>query len=180
MSEQAKYLGSNTRVDYRLLMNLKELSKELRARHGLSGTVAHALIGKYIYFRYLHDRGILDNQWLSLHDVVPDAIFGRSPSAAAFGSLSHLLDTQFNGDVFPLQSDDDGIWRTNGAIRSLLEYLTETLLRGNWPSIFKSDFSYIPVSTVFDLRTVPEKREEGRRRWRRLYAGGACRLCLAD
>ncbi len=50
-------LDQQQRVDNRLLQNLRQLGKELRNR-GLGSLVAHALIGKYVYFRYLWDRGI--------------------------------------------------------------------------------------------------------------------------
>ena len=100
--QQAKYLGSDTRVDYRLLTNLKELSRLLQDRYRLAREVAHALIGKYIYFRYLRDRDILDDIWLDGHGIRPGDVFGREATAQGFEALAETLQKQFNGDIFPL------------------------------------------------------------------------------
>ena len=51
------------RVDRHLLSNLNKLSKVLTGdEYNLPTEHAHTLIGKYIYLKYLRDRGILSNE----------------------------------------------------------------------------------------------------------------------
>ncbi|MBF0409701.1 MAG: hypothetical protein HQM10_20340 [Candidatus Riflebacteria bacterium] len=60
-----KEITPDTRVDQSLLRNLGELGKWLR-ENGLSRQVAHSLIGKYVYFRYLRDREILSDRYFQM------------------------------------------------------------------------------------------------------------------
>ncbi len=158
---QAKYLGSDTRGDYRLLANLKELSRLLQDRYDLVREVAHALIGKYIYFRYLRDRNILDDIWLAGHGIRPANVFGREATAQGFETLAEALQTQFNGDIFPLPTND-GRWRTNNAISFLASIFYGDTPEGQLALDFQIyDFSYIPVEL---LSSVYEQflKDEGR------------------
>jgi len=111
----AKYLSSETRVDHRLLNNLRQLSSLLRANYAMSRETAHALIGKYIYFHYLRDRKILDENWLYEHHIQEADVFGRNATADGFKALADALQSQFNGDTFPVPTADNG-WQTNGAL----------------------------------------------------------------
>lgn len=160
---QAKYLGSDTRVDYRLLANLKELSRLLQDRYDLVREVAHALIGKYIYFRYLRDRNILDDIWLAGHGIRPPDVFGREATAQGFEALAEALQTQFNGDIFPLPPND-GQWRLNDAIPFLASIFHGDTTEGQLALDFQIyDFSYIPVellSSVYEQFLKDEGRGE--------------------
>ena len=161
--QQAKYLGSDTRVDNRLLANLKELSHLLQAQYGLAREVAHALIGKYIYFRYLGDRDILDDVWLDGHGIRPEDVFGREATAQGFEALAEALQKQFNGDIFPLPPND-GQWRTNSAIPFLASIFYGDTPAGQLALDFKIyDFSYIPIellSSVYEQFLKDEGRGE--------------------
>lgn len=161
--QQAKYLGSDTRVDNRLLANLKKLSGLLQDRYGLDRGLAHALIGKYIYFRYLRDRDILDDIWLNEHGIRPENVFGRDATAQGFETLAEALQTQFNGDIFPLPAND-GRWRTNNAISFLASMFHGDTAEGQLALDFQIyDFSYIPVellSSVYEQFLKDEGRGE--------------------
>jgi hypothetical protein len=163
--KQAKRLTSDTRVDYRLLANLKELSIRLQTSFGLARAVAHALIGKYIYFRYLRDRAILDDGWLAMKGLRPQDVFGREATAAGFDALAQALQVQFNGAIFPLPSDDDGQWRTNDAIRFLAATFHGDDFEGQLVLDFGAyDFSYIPIellSSVYEQFLKAEGKGEG-------------------
>ena len=163
--QQAKYLGSDTRVDHRLLTNLKKLSSLLQDKYGLAREVAHALIGKYIYFRYLRDRNILDDIWLDGHGIHPEDVFGREATAQGFESLAEELQTRFNGDIFPLPPND-GQWRTNDAIPFLARIFYGDTTEGQLALDFQIyDFSYIPVellSSVYEQFLKDEGRGEMR------------------
>lgn len=161
--QQAKYLGSDTRVDNRLLANLKKLSGLLQDRYGLVREVAHALIGKYIYFRYLRDRDILDDMWLDGHEIRPEDVFGREATAQGFEALAEALQTRFNGDIFPLPPND-GRWRSNDAIPFLASIFYGDTPEGQLALDFQIyDFSYIPVellSSVYEQFLKDEGRGE--------------------
>ncbi len=159
--QQAKYLGSDTRVDHRLLTNLKKLSSHLQDRYGLAHEVAHALIGKYIYFRYLRDRDILDDIWLNSNGICPENIFGREATAQGFEALAEALQKQFNGDIFPLPPND-GQWRANNAVSFLAGIFYGDTPEGQLALDFQVyDFSYIPIEL---LSSVYEQflKDEGR------------------
>lgn len=89
------------RVYHRLLASLRELDKSLQTG-GLSKDVSHALIGKYVYLRYLRDRGILSDERLEIWDLKADDIFGPKAKKGSLTSLSSLLDDWLNGEIFPL------------------------------------------------------------------------------
>ncbi|MEZ5384687.1 MAG: N-6 DNA methylase [Prosthecobacter sp.] len=91
------------RVYHRLLGSLRELDKTLQqGRAGLSKDVSHALIGKYVYLRYLRDRGILSDERLAIWDLTADNIFGPKARKGSLEKLSDCLDEWLNGEIFPL------------------------------------------------------------------------------
>jgi len=89
------------RVYHRLLASLRELDKSLQGG-GLAKDVSHALIGKYVYLRYLRDRGILSDERLALWGLTSDKIFGPKAQKVALATLSDQLDDWLNGEIFPL------------------------------------------------------------------------------
>lgn len=95
------------RVYHRLLASLRELDKSLQGG-GLAKDVSHALIGKYVYLRYLRDRGILSDERLALWNLTADKIFGPKAQKGALATLSDQLDDWLNGEIFPLPFRDDG------------------------------------------------------------------------
>lgn len=163
--DYAKYLSSDTRVDYRLLESLKKLSQQLQSEYSLSREVAHSLIGKYIYLRYLRDRNILDDDWLATHGVVPDKVFKREAEPHSFEQLTQVLQAQFNGDIFPLPLDDDGRWRNNNAISYLAGIFNGDSPAGQLALDFQVyDFSYIPIellSSIYEQFLKAEGKGEG-------------------
>lgn len=100
--EQRKYLDTRHRVDSTLLLNLGNLAQAL-AKHCLPVLdlpLAHALIGKFVYLRYLRDRNILDDRWLAKQHINLQSVFGPSATVSELSRLSDALETRFNGDVF--------------------------------------------------------------------------------
>ena len=95
------------RVYHRLLASLRELDKSLQGG-GLAKDVSHALIGKYVYLRYLRDRGILSDERLALWDLTADKIFGPKAQKGALATLSDQLDDWLNGEIFPLPFRGEG------------------------------------------------------------------------
>jgi N-6 DNA methylase len=101
---QRDELDTRHRVDTKLLANLEDLARAL-ARHcdpPLELSIAHALIGKFVYLRYLRDRNILDDEWLAKHKIGLDTIFGPHTTVKDLARLVEALEKRFDGNVFHL------------------------------------------------------------------------------
>lgn len=137
----------DTRVDWKLLGNLEALDKSLQ-EDGLTRITSHALIGKYVYLRYLRDRGILSGRKLTEWGIDPEAIFSRNASKDALKNLLEKISGWLNGSVFPLPLDGKGAPKPHHVSR------VAGIFQGDDPSgqlhlDFESyDFSYIPIETI--------------------------------
>jgi hypothetical protein len=133
-----------TRVDWTLLNNLRELERELR-NQGLTRDLAHALIGKYVYLRYLRDREILSDRKLSKWSIDPADVFSRKAKLRSFRDVNRRLDYWLNGAIFPLETD---------AILSSHLQLVAGVFSGDSPQgqlhldFQPYDFSFIPIETL--------------------------------
>ncbi len=65
-------------------------------------SVAHALIGKYVYIRYLRDGGILTEEWLQEQHIEKESVFSRAATANGLSRLTAALEGRFNGKIFPI------------------------------------------------------------------------------
>lgn len=148
---QAKNLIPEKRVDLHLLKNLKKLGERLEEK-GVNLSIAHALIGKYVYIRYLWDRGILSNQWLEENNINLDSVFSRNATLTGFRKLVEALEKRFNGDIFPLPL------KNKKAPEDEIIALVASVFKGDDPisgqlhldfDIY--DFSYIPVETLSSI-----------------------------
>jgi hypothetical protein len=148
-------LDQRQRVDNRLLQNLRQLGKELRNR-GLGSLVAHALIGKYVYFRYLWDRGILTEEWLQHQQISKESVFSRTATVDGLFRLTTALEHRFNGKIFPidfLQEDaptDLHVQLTASIFmgdESILSQ-TEAIVRQLHLDFQAYDFAYIPIEIL--------------------------------
>jgi len=134
------------RVDRHLLANLKKLSEVLTCRYNLSLEHAHNLIGKYIYLKYLRDRGILSDQKLSEAGVSEKDIFSRHARKDRLYQLEQFLDVFLNGTVFPLRG-------TNNIREDHIRQVAGTFT-GDDPESGQQvffdiyDFSYVPIETL--------------------------------
>ncbi len=104
--KRADNLKSDRRVDKRLLKNLNTLGDILITEEKLKPEVAHALIGKYIYIRYLRDRNILSDEWLRVHNIDIDRVLGRYATVEGLQTLVSFLESWLNGNIFPLDFND--------------------------------------------------------------------------
>ncbi|QYX30236.1 HsdM family class I SAM-dependent methyltransferase [Sphaerospermopsis torques-reginae] len=148
---QAKNLIPERRVDLHLLNNLEKLGKRLEEK-GVNISIAHALIGKYVYIRYLWDRGILSNKWLEENNINLDSVLSRNATLTGFRKLVEALEKRFNGDIFPLPL------KGKEAPEDEIISLVASVFKGDDPisgqlhldfDIY--DFSYIPVETLSSI-----------------------------
>ena len=154
--DEAKYLDPDQRVDSRLLKNLEILETYLVENQKLQRSIAQALIGKYIYIKYLREREILSDPWLLESNVNLDYVLGRDATITELKKLVDKLEERFQGNVFPL------IFEDIPSDKSILISIVASIFQGdeiqdvhtNKVLIqlhldFKAyDFSYIPIETL--------------------------------
>ncbi len=146
-THRSRDVDLEARVDWTLLAELEKLGDSLRGPPiGLSIHQAHALIGKYVFLRYLSDRGILSKDRLEEWDIRPEEVFGRNATLDGFAAVNGKLDAWLNGSVFPVAAGPDGV--SEAAIRKTAAVFDGDLLDGQL-SLFKAyDFAFIPIETL--------------------------------
>ncbi len=157
---QRQRLDTRYRVDTALLGNLKHLAQAL-AKHCspiLDLPTAHALIGKFVYLRYLRDRGILDDEWLAKRRIAREYVFGPHATAAELSRLVDALEDRFNGDVFhidlgPTSQVNDSHVRLVASVFAgdqIHEDETDFVLQLHL-EFKRYDFRHIPVETLSSI-----------------------------
>jgi methylase of polypeptide subunit release factors len=148
---QAKHVTPEKRVDIHLLNNLRKLEEYLESR-GLDLSIIHALIGKYVYIRYLYDRDILSPEWLNTNNINLDTVLSRNATLAGLLHLTETLEHRFNGAIFPLPPNIEA------ALSDKMVSLVASTFKGDDPESgqlhldFEAyDFSYIPVETLSSI-----------------------------
>ncbi len=171
--QRGKYkdqLDEQGRVDRRLLMNLRQLGKELKNR-GLDSSVAHALIGKYVYIRYLWDRGILTEAWLQEQHLEKESIFSWTATADGLSRLIAALEDRFNGKIFPINFTQANA-PTNLHVRLTASvFLGDETVREDKDKIIRQlhldfrayNFAYIPIEILSEVyeQFIEDARKKG-------------------
>jgi type I restriction-modification system DNA methylase subunit len=143
---QGERLTPDRRVDVRLLKNLKDLETKL-TKTGLDLKAAHALIGKYVYIRYLSDRGVLSEKWLAKHEINIESVLERDATLTGLRTLTDKLDDLFNGHIFPFP--EKGSKLTDEHVRiTARAFNGDDVASGQAVLFERYDFSYIPVEML--------------------------------
>lgn len=136
------------RVDWTLLNNLNELSSLLRTDK-LSPSIAHSLIGKYVYLHYLRDRGILSNDKLRKWDIDPDSVFGRKATKKGLRQVSRELKKWLNGSIFPVPLEGENAPSVDHIQEVASVFKGDDPDSGQMHLDFKAyDFAHIPIETL--------------------------------
>ncbi|MFC1783602.1 class I SAM-dependent DNA methyltransferase [Planctomycetota bacterium] len=150
--EWGRHILPEHRIESRLLENLGKLDAWLQGEGGLSREFSHALIGKYVYLRYLRDRDILSDKKLRKWDIPADDVFGRNATVEGLKALLEELDKWLNGEVFPIEfgrrgaPSDDHVARVAATFNG-----DEPIGAGGWQlhlDFQAYDFSYIPIEVL--------------------------------
>jgi Eco57I restriction-modification methylase len=171
--QKGKYknqLDEQERVDKRLLKNLRQLGKELK-NQGLDASVAHALIGKYVYIRYLWDREILTEAWLQEQQIEKVSVFSQTATADGLSRLIAALEGRFNGKIFPIdftQTDaptDLHIQLTASVFlgdETVREH-NNTIIRQLHLDFQAYNFAYIPIEILSEVyeQFIEDARKKG-------------------
>ncbi len=148
---QSKYVTPEKRVDTHLLNNLKALENYLKGR-GLDLPIIHALIGKYVYIRYLYDRKILSEEWLAENNIDLDFVLSRNATLAELLHLTEILENRFNGAIFPLPSNIEATLSDEIVALVASTFKGDDPISGQLHLDFEAyDFSYIPVETLSSI-----------------------------
>ena len=171
--QKGKYknqLDEQERVDKRLLRNLLQLGDELK-KQGLDASVAHALIGKYVYIRYLWDRGILTEEWLQEQHIEKESVFNRVATANGLSRLIAALEDRFNGKIFPidftrLDAPTDLHVRLTASV-----FMGDEIILGRKKTIIEQlhldfrayDFAYIPIEILSEVyeQFIEDSKKKG-------------------
>lgn len=165
-----KAVDPDCRVEQKLLSHLKELDKWLQGQ-GLDGDTSHALIGKYVYLRYLHDRRILSPDRLGEWKLTTEEIFSRNATLPAFWRVNDELDVWLNGSVFPLTARKKDI--TAPHVQRVAAIFFGHQPDGQLHFDFQAyDFSFIPTETLSIIyqQFLHAPREEGKSKGKALGA----------
>jgi len=148
---QSKYVTPEKRVDAHLLNNLEKLEEYLKGRE-LDLPIIHALIGKYVYIRYLYDRKILSAEWLAENNINLDSVLSRNATLAGLLHLTEVLENRFNGAIFPLPSNIEAILSDEIVSLVASTFKGDDPVSGQLHLDFEAyDFSYIPVETLSSI-----------------------------
>lgn len=96
-------INPSARVDQRLLSTLGALSARLVRQSNVTARAANALIGRFLYFYILRDRGLISNEWLQQFQAT--SCFedrGAKLTTTLVWSVFDALDKVLNGTIFPL------------------------------------------------------------------------------
>ncbi len=153
---RSKYLEPDKRIDKRLLVNLSKLGQFLREQMELPPKVAHSLIGKYVYIRYLRDRDILSDQWFKQHNIDIDTVLGRNATVNGLRHLCTILDNRFNGSIFPLDFDSNNVLKDEHVERVASIFKGDEQLAGGGRQLSLEnfqvyDFAYIPIGLLSSI-----------------------------
>lgn len=150
-NDLAARIRPDTRLNVRLLANLKKLDAQLQSKD-LPRALSHALIGKFVYLRYLRDRGILSTKKLARWGFDETQIFGPKATVGALEEVTRRLDEWLNGRIFPIDFSRKGglraahvQWVSSIFAGSEIERGGDHQLHLDFPAY---DFSFIPVETL--------------------------------
>jgi len=146
----SKEVTPEARVDWTLLANLKGLSEWLRSgTEPLDRHNAHALIGRYVYLKYLRDRKILSDGKLKEWRITHDEVFSRTASVEALNKISCHLDEWLNGSVFPLPPRKA---LSDGHVQKVAGVFFGDEPTGQLHLPFAAyDFAHIPIETLSEV-----------------------------
>lgn len=138
-----KKVSTEKRVDRHLLGNLKKLADVLTCNN-LPKEHAHSLIGKYIYLKYLRNRGILSDERFEKAKNNVDDIFGSNANKHKLYQLEEYLNEFLNGSVFPLPNNipAEHIKKVAGVFKGDDPESNQQVLFDMY------DFSCIPIETL--------------------------------
>lgn len=143
----SQFKGTN-RVDYKLLENIEAAREILIKEHGLDSSIVNSLIGRIIFVRYLIDRNVRIGNYGSLSRS--DFLEILKDRKATYDGLFAYLREKFNGNLFPIEKDEDIVNETH--LKVLIRLLKGHELKTGQMNLFEFyDFSVIPIEFISNI-----------------------------
>ena len=118
-------------------------------RERITRTNSHALIGKYVYLRYLRDRNILSDRKLKQWNIDLSSVFGRTATVSGFEKLVGKIDQWLNGSIFPVPNKGDLSPKDKHIQKVASVFLGDDPISGQMHLDFKAyNFEHIPIETL--------------------------------
>ena len=177
-SGNGKGIDTTQRVDQALLRDLQSTEKLLR-HYGLSPTVAHALLGRTVFVKFLEDRGILPpahyrqyGQAREFKDLLSDESSTRSFFA--------WLRQTFNGDLFP-QTEAE-LQSVNTRHLDILQRFLSGHVMDHYPvtqsGLWPYSFKIVPIELISSIYEMFAHGEDSQRA--ETQSVHYTRLCLVE
>ena len=177
-SGNGKRIDTAQRVDQALLRDLQSTEKLLR-NYDLSSTVAHALLGRTVFVKYLEDRRILLPDHFLQHGQAQEFKALLSDEGGTRSFFAWLRET-FNGDLFPqteAELESVNIQHLDILQRFLsghvMDHYPETQ-SGLWPYSFK----IVPIELISSIYEMFAHGEDSQRA--ESQSVHYTRLCLVE
>jgi hypothetical protein len=148
MEKYGSQFKETNRVDYKLLENIEAARDILIKEHGLNSSIVNSLIGRIIFVRYLIDRNVRIGNYgyLSRNDFL-EILKDRKE---IYDVLFAYLREKFNGNLFPIEKDEDIVDETH--LRVLIGLLKGHELKTGQMNLFEFyDFSVIPIEFISNI-----------------------------
>lgn len=150
-----KSIRTKNRVDRKLLNNLAAARNKLYEDFHIPLDVIHDLLGRSLFTLYLEDRGILTAEIYPSKPKGVNDFFDLLNHHESAYKLFHFLEKTFNGDLFPVTSQEERIIRKNPECLELIKYCfsgnmdmaTRQLALG-WRMF---QFQYIPIELISSI-----------------------------
>ena len=148
--EMGSAVTPDKRVDWQLLANLRELNDWLRKDGVRDQTLAHSMIGRFVYIHYLRQRQILSNTRFEQWGIDPLHIFSHSAQLNSFLRLVEHVDNWLNGSVFPLSASKIREFGAERLRKVASVFKGQQASSGQLPlPLFDVyDFSFIPIEAL--------------------------------
>ena len=148
---EGRRINADQRVDQALLRDLQDTEALLRDE-GLTPTVAHALLGRTVFIKYLEDREVLrPEHFRSYHDARGfTQLLSEDSSTHAFFAWLHMT---FNGDLFP-QSHAEWSLVEQRHLDIVRRFLSGHVMRGypnTQPRLWPYSFNIIPIELISSI-----------------------------
>ena len=145
--EWGRHVVSESRVDSRLLDNLRTLDDLLEEDGVTNRALSHAIIGKFVYLRYLRQRNILSDKKLNEWQLSYDEALGQHLRISSFMELVGNVDEWLNGSVFPISRANIQEFGAD-RLRRVASVFSGGNVDGQLPLFDIYDFSLIPIETL--------------------------------
>ncbi|MFZ1752097.1 MAG: N-6 DNA methylase [Caldilineaceae bacterium] len=161
-TDEGRRINYQARADKQLIDGMGQMRKRL-TEAGLSNQVAYTLLGRSIFIRYLEDRKALSDEWFvqATNGMARTYREALNVGHAATYQLFSALGQRFNGDLFPVEPDEENV--TEEHLRILLSFLNRTNLETGQLSLWPYDFAYIPIELISHIYDtfIEDRRQSG-------------------